>query len=241
MELLPTREEHIQLERYKNDLEISLANLNSSMSEEKVRSAKVNASLKEKDDYINSLINIIETTKIEQYNNESKIKNLSHELQENSLKLNNEERIEFNKLKHENKLIKMNLEKSINLSNEISAKLNQSETEKETQSQDLRVELAKERAVSETLRQAIIDMQIEKEELEKKISSKDEVIIEQGKEITGFQLDLKDMNETYKALHIIKNIENILNTTSYQITTICNVIDRQLLQNSEDIKNNFGF
>lgn len=235
MELLPTREEHIQLERHYNDLEITNSNLSENLQNVKLNLAKSNSTIKEKDDYINSLIAVVENCKIQNLNDQNKINELNDRLTETSMQLDNEERIELVKLKNENKIIKLNLEKAINLNNEVTSKLVKEQKSNESSNSDLKYELAKERAVSETLRQAIIDMQIEKEKLDDVIKSKNDDIISQGKEISSLQIDLSDSNDTFKALHTIKSIENILNTVNHQIHTIVTVIDRQILQNSDEI------
>lgn len=233
MELLPTREEHIQLERQKTDFQITTKQLTSDLTDEKLSLAKSRAKHKEKDDYISNLINIIENLKLQSLKNDNEINLLNNKVSENAMKLDNEERISFNRLKHENKSLKLNLEKSINLSNEVTNRLNKEKEEKDSLHTDLRCEIARERAVSETLRQAIIDMQEDKEKANNSIGNLEDNLQHKNKQIESLKLDLQDSSDTFKALDTIRSVESVLNTVSNQVSTIVNVIDRQIIQSKQ--------
>lgn len=234
MELLPTREEHISLEREKNDISIKNNLLVQQINDEKVTNAKKSATLKEQDDKIGQLIEIIQTLKLENLKKSGQIKKLEDEISASSVKLNNHERAEFENYKIENKNLKANLQKSIDLSNEASTRLANQTKEKEALHTDLRVEIAKERAVSETLRQALIDLQLDKENLVKNLQEKDREIEKLSNKIILLNSDLDDVADIQKSLDVIHSIKTCLDQVTHDISTIVQVIDRQILQNSDN-------
>ena len=149
---------------------------------------------------------VIENLKVENFKQSKIIEDLENQCSENAMKLDNEERIELNRLTNENKNLKINLEKSINLCNEVTNRLNNEQSDKETLNSDLRLEIAKERAVSETLRQALIDMQEDKEEDFLKFQKLKEDFENKEKIIESLKLDLEDSRDTFKAIDTIKDL-----------------------------------
>ena len=234
MELLPTREEHISLEREKNDFSIKNNLLVQQINDEKVKNAKKSATLKEQDDKIGQLIEIIQSLKLDNLKKSGEIKRLTDDISANSVKLDNQERAEFENVKLENKNLKANLQKSIDLSNEASTRLANQSKEKEALHTDLRVEIAKERAVSETLRQALIDLQLEKESLIQSLQEKDQEIEKLNDKIILLNSDLDDVADIQKSLDVIHSIKTCLDQVTHDISTIVQVIDRQVLQNNAE-------
>jgi len=234
MELLPTREEHMSLEREKTELKLKLGKYEIQNSDIENRVQLLSAELINRDEKLGQLSDAAQQLRERLSQTTELLERERHSKSELSHSLNSEERQKFNRFKEENTRLRVEMERALKLQSAISDNLTRDRKEIEEREHNVKVDLAKERAVAETLRQALIDQQNAIQSLEATIKNKDDQIRTRDRAITELELDLADAKDVLKTADTMKEVSAVLDDVSRDITTIIQIIDRQILDRSND-------
>jgi len=233
MELLPTREEHMNLDRQNSELKLETENLKSSLEHENKRCDNLVSELISRDSRLNELAEAATELRERLSQTTDLLEKTRFEKAELATSLNSEERQELYKLKNDNKRLKDEIDRSYKLQQAAGERLNTETKELEKQNRNYKVDLARERAVAETLRQALIDQQETVNRLENKTKEKEEAINLRNNKITELELDLGDAKQVFKTSETMKEVSAVLDDVSRDIHTIMKIIDRQLLDGGD--------
>jgi len=229
MELLPTREEHMSLERERNEMKLKVGKLDAQNDDLNNRISLMEAELNNRDDKLGKLSDAAQQLRERLCETTELLERERHGRVEMSYSLNSEERQKFNRLKTENQRLKIDLENNLKLQGALSENLTKDRKEIEGREHNIKVDLAKERAVAETLRQALIDQQRSIEAHENTIKLRDQQVRQRDKCITELEVDLGDAKDVIKTADTMKEVSAVLDDVTRDITTIIQIIDRQIL------------
>merc|ERR1712223_1310368 len=230
MELLPTREEHMSLERERSELKLKIENTENNLKHESERCDNLVKELMDRDDKLNQLAEAAGQLRERLCQTTELLEKERFEKAELATSLNSEERQQLLKFKNDNRRLKDEIERSYKLQQAASERLNTETKDLEKQNADYKVDIARERAVSETLRQALIDQQETINRFENKVKEKDEAIKLRDDKITELEIDLGDAKNVFKTSETMKEVSAVLDDVSRDICTIMKIIDRQILE-----------
>jgi len=233
MELLPTREEHMSLDRERTELKLQIENLEKNMEHEGRRCDNLVQELVNRDSRLNELAEAATELRERLGQTTDLLEKTRHQKNELATSLNSEERQQLLRLQNDNKRLKSEIDRSYKLQQAAGERLNTETKDLEKQNTNYRVDLARERAVAETLRQALIDQQETINRLENKVKEKDQAIKLRNTSITELEIDLGDAKNVFKTSETMKEVSAVLDDVSRDICTIMKIIDRQLLETGD--------
>merc|ERR1719483_717282 len=190
MELLPTREEHMSLDRERTELKLQIENLEKNMEHEGRRCDNLVQELVNRDSRLNELAEAATELRERLGQTTDLLEKTRHQKNELATSLNSEERQQLLRLQNDNKRLKSEIDRSYKLQQAAGERLNTETKDLEKQNTNYRVDLARERAVAETLRQALIDQQETKNRRKNKVKKKDKAIKLRNTSITELEIDL---------------------------------------------------